>query len=261
VLYSTNAIFLGRAKLIDALLKSTDLSQGPTIPPSVLPTAHLARITRLEIAWNWPLATLPIHSDKQAAARTHMAESLVRIARADAFPRLTSLVLSYGDSLYQRPEPPQKCLDDLDAALLNPLRAMTAAFWKGRQKKITRQRKDGECGRDAPILQLTVELPTNTFDPLYERTIRCGGVFDLGASYFHRRFWWLSVVKMDNAGMPIEGYEEEDDTEENEMDPDKCNGRCYAVDCGFWVRAGIESQLNFDYQGNPFRMNTTATCF
>ena len=136
MLYSTNTIFLGRAKLIDALLGSTDLPVGFTIPRAVVPTAHLARITRLEIVWDWPLAMRPVYSDEQAAARADMAASLVRLVRADAFPRLTALVLSYGDSLYQRPKPPQTCLTDLDDALLQPLQAMTAAFWKSRQDTI-----------------------------------------------------------------------------------------------------------------------------
>lgn len=273
MLYSTNTIFLGRAKLIDALLRSTDLSVGYTsIPPAVVPTAHLARITRLEIDWDWPLATRTDHSDdEQAAARAGMAASLMRLARADAFPRLTSLVLSYGDTLYHRPEPPQTCLEDLDEALLQPLRRMTATFWKGRQNKRKRRndRDKDSRGQDAtPTLSLTVELPTNTFEPLCERAVRCGGVYDRGSGYFDRRFWCPSIVKVDEAGMPVEDEHGKDDdnkekeeNEENEENAEnKGKGRRRIVDCGFWVKQGIESELNFDYQGNPYRLTAIARC-
>ncbi|KAL1907603.1 hypothetical protein Sste5344_006617 [Sporothrix stenoceras] len=259
VLYGTNTINLQREILTDAILRSTDLSSGSTIPPAIVPTAHLARITRLEIAWDLSLATQPFHDDKQAAARASLVERLAHLARSDAFPRLAHLVLAFGDSLYQRPTPPATCLEDLDKGLLDPLRAMTAEFWKSRQAKVEK-RKGGSRNQDAPILQLTVELPTNTFNPLYERTVRCGGVYEQGQSYYQRRFWRVSIVKVDEDGMPAENQEEKEyEKKEGDEDDENTDKRHKIVDCGFWVKAGIESRLNFDYQGNPYRLGTVAT--
>lgn len=257
MLHGTNTIFLSRVKLIDAILKSTDVSSG--IPPAIVPIGHLALITRLEIAWDLPLATRPIHDDKQAAARATQVERLAHLARADAFPRLAKLTLAYGDILYQRPGPPEKRLDDLDEGLLHPLREMTAFFWKNRQAKVE-PRKDASRGQDAPTLKLTVELPTNTFGPLFERAVRSGEVYESGQSYFHRRFWCVSNVPIDEDGMPMEGEEEEEeDNSEQGDEDDTATAKHKMVDCGFWVKTGMESRLNFDYQGNPYRLGEVST--
>ncbi|KIH92457.1 hypothetical protein SPBR_02798 [Sporothrix brasiliensis 5110] len=225
VLYGSNSIVLSRAKLIDALLASTDrLPSSPSIQhvAAVVPTAHLDRILRLEIAWDWCLFARPVHSDEQTAARARVVDLLESLAHVGAFPRLVSLVLAFGDSLYQRSQPPDQHLDDVDTALLMPL-------------------GDLATRRNNRLLQLTVELPTNTFEPLYSRAVRTGSVYEGGAAYGQRRFWWPPPT--------VSGERGDDETDRVD------------IGCGFWVKSGIQSSLCFDYQGKPYRLGAIATCF
>ncbi|OAA63389.1 hypothetical protein SPI_03552 [Niveomyces insectorum RCEF 264] len=225
VLFGTNTIFIGSGKLIEAVLHAA--SERPHPQRTLVPSHHLELLTRLELVWDWALFLRPENLQHQTAQRADMARSLGLLPQA--FPNLVTLFISYSDALYHRSTKPDDCLDEIDHELLSPLSTMASHFHRLKLSKCI------------------VELPTNTFRPLMLQAGRQGRKIDQGRSWQDVRFWWEPDG---NTRMPENGCEnaDEDLPEETHM-----KGPSRA---GFWVKSGVESDLIFDYLGQPVTLST-----
>ncbi|KAH8896312.1 hypothetical protein GQ53DRAFT_778957 [Thozetella sp. PMI_491] len=134
-----------------------------------------------------------------------------------AFPNLVSIFISYSDNLYRRNIRPEEFFAEVDSNLLAPHSEMAT--------RLTRLEK---C---------IVELPTNTFRPLMARAEKSGNKIDKGRSWQDVRFWWEPGRHIDENGA-------------------KQQQQLQGSRIGFWVKWGVESDLSFDYLGQPTRLST-----
>lgn len=223
VLYGTNTMFLASRKLIDTLLLSA--SSDSPVRQRVLVLPHrLTLITKLELVWDWALFIRPEDVEQQTVHRADMARSLGLLPRA--FPNLVTLFISYSDVLYRRPISPNTYLDEIDHELLLPLSDMLREF-------------SGLC-------QCVVELPTCIFRPLLSRAQRSGNEVDKGRSWQDARFWW--EPDRDIGEKRVAGTDETLKPSGESQPEQKHRVKSRA---GFWVKSGVESDLFFDYTGQP----------
>jgi hypothetical protein len=223
VLYSTNVIFIGSRKLIDTLLLSASddsaLGQRVLVPPD-----RLMLLTKLELVWDWALFIRSEDVEQQTAHRVDMLRSLSLLPRA--FPNLVTIFISYSDILYKRPIRPEVYMAEIDRELLVPLSEMVSQFSR--------------------LNRCVVELPTNTFGPLMSRAQRSGSEVDKGRSWQDVRIWWEPGCNTREGGF---GSTDEtlEPCGEDQLEPKhRLKGRA-----GFWVKRGVESDLTFDYLGQP----------
>ncbi|CAK7201508.1 hypothetical protein SEUCBS139899_004214 [Sporothrix eucalyptigena] len=223
VLYGTNTIFIGRKKLLDALLPTERPTENDT-PRHILPMAHLARLRKLAVVWNWSLGLgvgeyrlnevrRQQHHENE---RGRMGRQLARLADPAMFPRLQHITFGFGDTLYQWPAEPDGRIDEIEDVLLRPFGEMVAAFRASGRKVNT-----------------VVELPKNVFEPLYANSERTGGIIGEPLSYSIQRFWWA--------------FEKEEDEVET-----KGEGVGGVGGVGFWVQTGIKSHIRHNPNGNPY---------
>jgi hypothetical protein len=220
VLYGTNTIFLASRKLIDTLLLSASSDRSPLRQRVIVPPHRLTLVTKLELVWDWALFIRPEDVEQQTVHRADMARSLGLLPRA--FPNLVAVFISYSDMLYRRPISPDAYLGEIDHELLLPLSGMLREF--------------------SGLSQCVVELPTCTFRPLWSRAQRSGNEVDKGRSWQDVRFWWEPDRDIEEKRVGRLESSGENAPEETH----RVKGRA-----GFWVKSGVESDLFFDYMGQP----------
>ncbi|KAK3935702.1 hypothetical protein QBC46DRAFT_396872 [Diplogelasinospora grovesii] len=228
VLYGTNTIFIGSRRLVDTLLLSA--SDSPLRQRVLVPPHRLVLLTKLELVWDWALFVRPEDVEQQTVHRAGMVRSLGLLPRA--FPNLVTIFISYSDILYRRPIRPDEYLAEIDHELLLPLSEMVSQF--------SRLRK---C---------VVELPTSTFRPLMSRAQRSGNEVDKGRSWQDVRFWW----EPDCCNMKGDGAGSTDATLETSGENQPEQKHTLKGRAGFWVKWGVESDLFFDYLGQPRYLST-----
>lgn len=235
VVYATNTICIMSDRFLDALLRSASsaVPQPPETTPTLLPPFHLARITRLELAWEWALFQdqNPALAPQQTAQRAAFQDTLALLPAV--FPRLVTLYVSFSKKLYQRTSMrADACLDEIHEVLLAPIEAMM-----GKLSRLQRRR----C---------FVELPINTSLALVERVgcyidpeVRRRG---LRPPYNAVRCWWdrpygrrEAQPPQNQNGQNGQNRQDTDDVEDMEgtktKDAEDTQGK---QQTGFWVKLG-----------------------
>lgn len=223
VLYGTNTIFLASRKLIDALLLPAS-SDSPLRQRVIVPPHRLTLVTRLELVWDWALFIRPEDIEQQTVHRADMARSLGLLPRA--FPNLVTIFISYSDMLCRRPISPDGYLGEIDSELLLPISDMLREF--------------------SGLSRCVVELPTCTFLPLLSRAQKRGNEVDKGRSWQDVRFWWEPDRDIEEKSVASTDETLETSGESPPEQKHRVKGRA-----GFWVKSGVESDLFFDYMGQP----------
>lgn len=159
VLYSTNTIFLHEGPLLDALLYQCEDPKR-----CLVPQANLDLIS-LEIHWRFEIFSHKHEAEEEA--RVSMNEHLRLLSRA--FPDLKKLYFSVADGMYHRRTHPDKVMDEIDAALLDPLGDIL--------KRLTH------------LNEYTVALPSHMFRPLSTRALKAGKELVTAKAIIDRKFW------------------------------------------------------------------------
>lgn len=154
-------MFWYHGPLLDALLR-----QNENPKRSLIPQANIDLITSLLIRSEFKLFSGEPKGDDEA--RASMNENLRLLSRA--CPGLKMLYISFADGMYHRCTRPDEALDEVDAALLEPLGAILK--------------------QPSRLITYTVSLPINIFEPLDSRARREGNEIVKTKDLLGGKFWY-----------------------------------------------------------------------